>query len=253
LFYTKYLTAKIAYFKFQYNKFPHGNPGKASNRDVIYVTYTPQEGHLDINHRKRFIIDKNPDLYKLIKNGEKYKNAIDTTQLQLKKTSDYEHIEMHMPIISSSRFNTRYFMEAAEYQNNFEYKNKYEYNGKVFRSKNEVTAAQLLDSMGIPYKVETSYTDYQGNTYYPDFLLLFEAVDRCVYWEIMGKCDDYQYLNRATGRIVAWIDDGLVCGVDFIFSMCKSDAIFDIKAAKALIAATAETITETETESLREK
>ena len=71
----------------------------------------------------------------------------------------------------------------------------------VLKSKNEQFGKNVFEKYKIPYKYETALTVNNPSGYVPDYLLSFYEIDRCIYAEICGMSDDYEYSAGTAKKI----------------------------------------------------
>lgn len=90
--------------------------------------------------------------------------------------------------------------------------------GETVRSKSEKMLADLFDRLGIPYVYECAFLHKDGTVSYPDFLLLNLRLRKTVLFEHFGLMDDPEYVQNFCKKLRVLTEDGLVFGVDFLFS-----------------------------------
>lgn len=88
--------------------------------------------------------------------------------------------------------------------------------GERVRSKSELTIANTLDKMGIPYKYECPlYLEGMG-TIYPDFTILNVRTRKEYYHEHFGMMSDPEYSGKCVARILAYQQNGYFMGESLI-------------------------------------
>lgn len=85
-------------------------------------------------------------------------------------------------------------------------------NGERVRSKSELTIANALARVGIPYKYECPLTLRSGITVHPDFTVLCVNRRKVVYWEHRGMMDDEAYARHAVRKIKDYAASGIYLG-----------------------------------------
>ena len=75
----------------------------------------------------------------------------------------------------------------------------------MFKSKNEMMAADTLKQLGIPFKYETEiYIEEAEEWINPDFLVNFYEIDRCCYLEVLGMNDKFSYAAGTSTKITSY-------------------------------------------------
>ncbi len=89
--------------------------------------------------------------------------------------------------------------------------------GEKVRSKSEMTIANLLRAMQLPYQYEKPLL-LNGKLLYPDFTILDIATQTEVYYEHFGLMDQEEYRTAALLKIERYEKAGLTPGKQFLFS-----------------------------------
>ena len=120
--------------------------------------------------------------------------------------SDEDYAKMWMAIPFERK-------EIPEYLPLYETKRK-----ERVRSKSELTIANTLDSLGIPYKYECPLTLANGKAIYPDFTLLHVKKRKIFYWEHRGMMDDREYATQAVFKVKQLRKSGISLGNNLILT-----------------------------------
>ncbi len=99
-------------------------------------------------------------------------------------------------------------------------------NGEKVRSKSEMTIANLLRAMQLPYQYEKPLI-LNGNLTYPDFTILDVATQTEVYYEHFGLMDQEEYQTAALQKIEKYEKAGCTPGKQFLFSFESAQVPFN--------------------------
>ena len=114
--------------------------------------------------------------------------------------------------------NHEYFNKQEDYQGKYVPENPTISDDGIFKSKNELMAADALNEMEIPFKYETKlYIDEAKETINPDYLLDFYEIDRCSYLEVLGMNDKFSYAASTTVKISSYSKGKYRPGRDVIY------------------------------------
>lgn len=98
----------------------------------------------------------------------------------------------------------------------------------VFKSKNELMAANTLNRLKLPFKYETElYLEGTNEKINPDFLLDFFEIDRCSYLEVLGMNDKYNYAVNTSTRINSYSKSRYRPGREVIYVFLYDKSSFD--------------------------
>ncbi len=111
--------------------------------------------------------------------------------------------------------------------------------GERMRSKSEVIIANILYSLGIPYKYECPLYLENGQVIYPDFTILNIRTREVIIFEHLGMLGDEEYARNAINKINALILSGYIPGINLILSYESNTAPLNVEAVTALIKALA--------------
>lgn len=86
--------------------------------------------------------------------------------------------------------------------------------GNAFRSKSEGLIAQLLKSLGIPYRYEQELCLKDGVVFAPDFTIIDPYSHKEVYIEHFGMIDDPEYAINCIQRILEYEKNGIYLNIN---------------------------------------
>ena len=103
----------------------------------------------------------------------------------------------------------------------YEKSTEYNFDGHNFRSRFEMSVAEVIVSLNIPYKYEPCI-QIGDNNYYPDFALDFPEFNACILGEVMGKMHEHKYAYDSGQKIAIYSTAGIILGRD-AFILCGTD------------------------------
>ena len=104
----------------------------------------------------------------------------------------------------------------------------------VFRSKNELIGARVLDEFRVQFKYEAPlYTPY--GVKYPDFTVLHPHTGRIIYIEIAGRMDDPEYRQDLYRKLEAYAEVGIYPGVNLLLICEEPGKGLDVTRIRDLI------------------
>ena len=128
--------------------------------------------------------------------------------------------------------------KAAEYQLKTFAPGETEYytdTGIRVRSKSEILIGNRLDSWGIPYRYEYPVLIDKSYIVHPDFMALNVRTRKEYYWEHCGKMQDEGYKDDMVRRNGAYIRNGIIPGVNLIYSFESNECPLNMKSVDKLI------------------
>ncbi|MBR6484127.1 MAG: hypothetical protein IKT14_03825, partial [Clostridiales bacterium] len=138
-------------------------------------------------------------------------------------------IKRNDPVLLSSGF----FRSAAENRNEYPNEDPILYENKKLRSKNELIALQVLESMG--YECKTEVMIWGRRNFYPDVLFLAPEVDRAIGVELDGAMDRSDYRNKALKRQSEYIEAGFTEYKDILFYRMSDGSEFDVAGFRKMV------------------
>ena len=198
---------KLAYRKALLDKMIHGYFCVRRGHRTVAVTYDPDNAKCtSVNPKVHYVSSKQ---------GKKYAEAVNE-YLVIKAEYDalltrwnamysFQPPKVRFPI---KQLQENHKMDNAFYNMQIDNKGKYTPDNPtvsdsgVFKSKNELMAADALKELGIPFKYETSlYIPEVDEWINPDFLLDFYEINRCSYLEVLGMNDKLNYAVATSTKI----------------------------------------------------
>ena len=112
--------------------------------------------------------------------------------------------------------------------------------GECVRSKSEIIIADVLASLGVPYRYEfphelKSVESLHCVKIYPDFTCLNVHTRREFVWEHFGMMDDAEYAQNAVVKIEMYQNSGYFLGDNFIFTMETHDKPLNSQMVRMLV------------------
>ena len=212
---------QISYFTKRLAEIPHGSFGVHRGEAVVYVTYDPCDKTVDAHHKKTYRIDsaQGRQLSPFITEYTKIRGQLDTLKSQWNSTFKFAPRLLDYPLQKKRKtfMTDEFYRNAKEYANPVTIENPIEYNGRILRSKNEHICCQVLDKLGLEYKIEIAVGDEYCNIMYPDITFLVPSQQRCIGIEVNGALGEIKYAQKSMNRHKSYMGYGLKIGKDIIF------------------------------------
>ena len=214
--------AKIEYRRRLLEEMPHGY-FCIRRKPTVAITFDPENIQLTKRHpRYLFIHTKQGKKYsELINRYKAVKEEYDSLLKSWNETYCFAPPRVKLPLkkaYNPHKMNEEYFNKIEDYQGRYVPENPTISDDGIFKSKNELIAADALKEMGIPFKYETKlYIDEAKEVINPDFLLDFYEIDRCSYLEVLGMNDKFSYAATTTVKITSYSKGNYRPGRDVIY------------------------------------
>ena len=104
-----------------------------------------------------------------------------------------------------------------------------------FRSKSELSIAQLLTELGFEFVYETEFEITEGVIEYPDFVVWVPEIGRAFVIEHFGLMNSKEYRTDAGWKINHYVEFGFMPGRDIIFTYESDKLPLDINLVKEQI------------------
>ena len=197
---------KIRYREQLLRKMVHGRFGTYKGRRCVFISYLPGAVWQHGLTLGRYYVDskKGRGYTPKIEEYLKIKNEFDKLLLDWRSTYVFEPPMIRFPIslnYDPHRMDSRFFDNAVGNTNRLVNDNPVYSGDDTLRSKNEQIATDIFKDLDIPYKYEVGLDVPNPDGLVPDFLLSFYEIDRCVYAEICGMSDKYDYSQRTARKI----------------------------------------------------
>ncbi|MCR5060426.1 MAG: hypothetical protein K6A80_05255 [Saccharofermentans sp.] len=228
----EYAVLKRNYLVKQIEPLPSGHIVIERNKyKQLYISSYP--GKKEMVH-KRFTLSKQEtkDILSLIERRESLEKELQSIELFL---------QSKMPDIAPKPypFLDREFYALLEphKDSNPVPKNQYapEFEGTRFRSKSELSIAQLLSGIGLKYIYEPEYALTDKLSIYPDFVVDVPEIDRCFVIEHFGMMSDGSYQSDAEWKMHKYLDNGFLPGRDILFTYEANQFPLDIDVVRQQI------------------
>ena len=106
--------------------------------------------------------------------------------------------------------------------------------GTPMRSKSEVIIGNEMIEQNVLFIYEMPVW-IGGKLMHPDFVFYSPKKRKVIYWEHVGRLDDPEYMQEFSGRIGAYLREGLTPCVDVIFTFDTTDGDLDSRAIRTII------------------
>ena len=217
------------------------------------VQYYHRKGPSDYNGK--YLAKKDQVLKRRIGQKEYDQMVLDAAEKEiaalemfLKKTPErkaeeiYEHLSAErrglvIPVLETDEEFVRHWLEQTGGTKGFweEGPELYTRKGERVRSKSEVIIANELAAENIPYRYEEEMYLKGFGTVHPDLKVLNVRLRRMVIWEHLGLIDDPEYAQNALRKILAYIENGYIPGVDLILTWETADRPLNLNTIREMI------------------
>ena len=224
---------KIDYRRRLLSEMPHGYFRVRRGKKSVIVTFDPKIPSVSSRCPKtHFISSKRGKAYaEAVAHYLEIKSEYDSLLKSWNETYSFAPPKVKLPLkrdYDPHRMDNEYFDKQKDYQGRYVPENPTISDDGVFKSKNELIAADTLKEMDIPFKYETKlYIDEANETINPDFLLDFYEIDRCSYLEVLGMNDKFSYAASTTVKITSYSKGNYRPGRDVIYVQLYDKYNFD--------------------------
>lgn len=147
------------------------------------------------------------------------KGTLEQTEEVYTKMNSYRKKLVEPILMSDDEYLSRWINESFRTNLYRCDEKQYETNNHEWvRSKSEKDIANILCSMGIPYRYEAELILKNGGVRYPDFTLLDIKKRKQVYFEHFGLMDDSGYRRENFQKLNEYCENGIILGKNLIFS-----------------------------------
>ena len=224
---------KLEYRRLKLETMLRGHFRVINGKRYVYITFDPLKPKINSKHPRK--------LNASTKLGQKYSEIINDYQrikaeyIELLNSwnslYNFSPPRVKFPIrqfYDPHRMNNDYFDAQADFQGKYKSDNPTRSDHGELKSKNELMVADLLKTMGIPFKYETQiYLQSIDETINPDYLISFYEIDRCTYLEVLGMSDKLDYSFRTTSKINGFSKDIYRPGREVIYIHLYDKQNFD--------------------------
>ena len=213
---------KLEYRRQLLERIPHGY-FCIRRKPTVVITFDPENLKFT-SCRPRYLFVHTESGQKYSELIHKYKEIKAEYDLLLKSWNEtycFAPPRVKLPLKNAynpHKMDNEYFNKQKDYQGKYVADNPTISDDGVFKSKNELIAADALNEMDIPFKYETKlYIDEAKETINPDYLLDFYEIDRCSYLEVLGMNDKFSYAASTTVKISSYSKGKYRPGRDVIY------------------------------------
>ena len=229
----------ISYYRDQIKKYPNGYFGTCRGRDVMYITYDPLRPQINPRNKRTICMDsKEGKIYKpLIEEAKRIELKIAElmTEWNLTYKGTPGNIKRPLRKIRGSLMTGEMFKCCKPNLRTDNKETRIQYKGQYLRSKNELNAFQLLESMGYEVKAEININLGLFCEFDPDLTFYIPETDSVVCLEADGAMDKDAYYDKSEYRRKKYLKCGFSEIRDVIFFRMYEGNSIDIQRMKALI------------------
>ena len=215
----EFLLMRQEYLTLLLEKMPLVKPGRRGVKPVFRV-YKDK-------HRYRELSSSNSDwdeIKILYSKRIKIEASLEQTKRLLSGIRHHKGSHSIKVVHKGSRLDSNYYDALADDSCTFEKESEYYYKGYNFRSRSEMLFATILDEFGLEYKYDVK-VNFAGRVFSVDFVIIFRELNRCIFIEYYGKCQDREYTSDNGRKLLHAQADGVYIGRDyFILSGDKTYA-----------------------------
>ena len=126
---------------------------------------------------------------------------------------------------------------TQKYNSNPNYKEQLTFScpsGHLVRSKSEVFIDMVLTMNGIPFRYECELK-LGKYLFYPDFTILNPNTNEFIYWEHLGRMDDFDYAKNAFNKVKFYHQHDIIPGLNLILTFESKNNPFSFSKAQAAL------------------
>ena len=223
---------KIRYREQMLRQMVHGRFGTHHGCRCVFIFYDPNNDSVSQKNQKRYSIESKQGRHYtplierfLILNAEYEKLLTDW-----RSTYVFEPPMVSFPISNTydpHHMDNRFFDEAIAKSNSIPVEHPVYSGDDILKSKNEQIGKSLIKALGIPYKYEAALDINNPEGYVPDYLLSFFEIDRCIYAELLGMTDKYEYSRTTAQKINFYSSNHYRPGREIIYCFMYDKYNFD--------------------------
>ena len=223
---------KIRYREQLLRRMIHGRFGNYQGKPCVYIHYDPKDKELTRRTQKRYFLDSalgkkyTPHVERFLKVKAEY----DLLLVDWRSTYSFEPPMVRFPICNTydpHHMDNDFFASVAHKVNKMPVENPVYSGDDVLKSKNEQFAKDFFKDNGIPYKYEPDIEVDNPEGFVPDFLLSLYEIDRCIYAEVCGMADSYEYSARTAHKINFYSKNRYRPGREMIYAFMYDKNNFD--------------------------
>ena len=223
---------KIRYREQLLKQMVHGSFGTHRGSRCVYITYDPNNDSITQKYPKRYSLESKRGKHytPLIERFLLLKAEFEQLLADWRSTYVFEPPMVSFPIVNTydpHHMNNRFFEEVCSKSNSMPVEHPVYSGDDILRSKNEQMGKGLFRALGVPFKYEAALDINNPDGYVPDYLLSFFEIDRCIYAEICGMTDKYEYSRSTAQKINFYSSNHYRPGREIIYSFMYDKYNFD--------------------------
>lgn len=223
---------KIRYREQLLKQMVHGSFGTHRGSRCVYITYDPNNDSITQKYPKRYSLESKRGKHytPLIERFLLLKAEFEQLLADWRSTYVFEPPMVSFPIVNTydpHHMNNRFFEEVCSKSNSMPVEHPVYSGDDILRSKNEQMGKSLFRALGVPFKYEAALDINNPDGYVPDYLLSFFEIDRCIYAEICGMTDKYEYSRSTAQKINFYSSNHYRPGREIIYSFMYDKYNFD--------------------------
>ena len=216
----RHMEFKINYLRHRLSLLPHGYFSSYKGRDVVYVTYDPDNDSVSRDNRRRYFCGtrRGKALSEQIKEYVELKGQLDLLLKDWKLLYNGEPRKISFPLTKRREgpIGYEFFIKAIPNQVIPQDGHIIDHKGHDLISKNEEAVSLILEKMGYPYKCGVNIRFDRYNSIHPDFLFYVPEIDKVFMVEIDGAMDQGSYVTKSYHTTASCIVNGFVEMKDFV-------------------------------------
>ena len=218
---------------------PHGYWGEKRGKRVINITYDPMDPEVDSYHKKTITLDSKQGqlLQPIIEEAMKLQNELEHLEALWRQTYWVDPREITYPLrrMRQPAIDPEFFRQAQINANTYKQEAlKITYKGQKFRTKNEMSGAQVVEAMGYEFKSEIHVAGKQYD-HYPDVTMLIPELEMALMSEIDGAMERSNYKIKSIQRQYEYFEEQFREFKDIVFLRMVDSQVFDPEEYRSLI------------------
>ena len=230
---------KISYLKYRLKNMPQGYYGHHRGYRAIYLTYDPMDRRINNQHKRIIRLDSKQGqlMQPIIEEAMKLQNELENMEALWRQTYWVEPREITYPLrrVRQPAIDPEFFRNAQINANAYKQEAlKITYKGQKFRTKNEMSAVQVVEAMGYEFKSEIHVAGKQYD-HYPDVTMLIPELEIALMSEIDGAMERSNYKIKSIQRQYEYFEEQFREFKDIVFLRMVDSQVFDPEEYRSLI------------------
>lgn len=206
----EWYVSKLSYLGGVLETFHNIKLGNRKGKNVLRI-YSNSKNFREVSTRSK----KWDESYKLYQRRLAIEDEIKKLRRELQETygTSYEKEKSRYKVTKNrvSKLNMDFFRQLKDDECAFANESIYQFEGHNFRSRFEMTVAQVASELHMRYKYDCGINLYTKKCY-SDLVFAFPEFDRCVCLEIMGLLDNIDYVKGSASKFFDYSMAGFVLG-----------------------------------------